>query len=254
MSFIYLQNPNSEGGRALAASVGLRRIRHTGSTFRGGPNKKVVNWGSSRIPEQVSQNGTRIFNVPEAVRRASNKRDFFSTVSSELTVPSTTEHSQAMTWLEEGSTVIARTVLSGHSGEGIVIMDPNDPSTFVQAPLYTKYVKKRDEYRIHVCSGRVISVQRKALSEELLNGREPNWLIRNHSNGFIFAREGVTAPQDVVDKSIQAVRELGLDFGAVDVIYNTRHGRGYILEVNTAPGLVGTTLEDYTRAIQELIG
>lgn len=254
MNFIYLQNPNSEGGRALAQSANLRRIRHENSTFRGGPRKVVVNWGSSSIPEQVSQNGTRIINRPEAVSNSANKLNFFRTVSDDLTVPSTTEHAVALSWLEEGSTVIARTVLNGHSGNGIQIMVPNDPSTFIQAPLYTKYVKKRDEYRIHVCNGRVISVQRKALSEELLNGREPNWLIRNHSNGFVFAREGVEAPQDVLDKSIEAVRQLGLDFGAVDIIYNTRHARGYVLEVNTAPGLVGTTLTDYTNAILELIG
>lgn len=251
MNFIYLQNPGSEGGRALAESAGLRRIRHERSTFRGSPRKIVVNWGSSRLPDSIGD--SRVINTARAVGNAANKLSFFRSVPSDITVPWTADFSTATSWLEEGETVVARTSLNGHSGEGIVLMNSSDPDSIVQAPLYTKYVKKIDEYRIHVMNGQVISMQRKALSQELLAGRQANFMIRNHANGFVFARENVNPPQDVIDKSIRAVSALGLDFGAVDVIYNSRHGRGYVLEVNTAPGLVGTTLTDYSTAITNLI-
>jgi D-alanine-D-alanine ligase-like ATP-grasp enzyme len=44
-----------------------------------------------------------------------------------------------------------------------------------------------------------------------------------------------------------------LDFGAVDIIYNAKRNECYVLEVNTAPGLEGTTVEKYaTKFASEL--
>jgi D-alanine-D-alanine ligase-like ATP-grasp enzyme len=37
----------------------------------------------------------------------------------------------------------------------------------------------------------------------------------------------------------------GLDFGAVDVIWNAQKEKPYVLEINTAPGLEGQTIADY---------
>ena len=51
------------------------------------------------------------------------------------------------------------------------------------------------------------------------------------------------------------LKELGLDFGAVDVIWNEHESKAYVLEINTAPGLEGSTVEDYkeffNRAVTE---
>src|SRR3546814_9896600 len=81
-----------------------------------------------------------------------------------------------------------------------------------------------------------------------------NWKIRNHDNGFIYARDEKLAevPKKVLSDSIKAVGVCGLDFGAVDVIYNEAKGIGFVLEINTAPGLTGTTLEGYTKRFKEL--
>src|SRR3546814_15940610 len=72
-----------------------------------------------------------------------------------------------------------------------------------------------------------------------------NWKIRNHDNGFIYARDEKLAevPKKVLSDSIKAVGVCGLDFGAVDVIYNEAKGIGFVLEINTATGITGTTLE-----------
>ncbi len=69
---------------------------------------------------------------------------------------------------------------------------------------------------------------------------------------FVFARGGVEAPEDVKTQAIEAIRALGLAFGAVDVIWNEKQQKAYVLEVNTAPGLCGQTLEDYANAMQNL--
>ena len=54
------------------------------------------------------------------------------------------------------------------------------------------------------------------------------------------------------EKRNAAIKALGLDFGAVDIIYNEAEDQHYVLEVNTAPGLEGTTLQKYTEAILEM--
>jgi len=117
----------------------------------------------------------------------------------------------------------------------------------VRAPLYVRYVPKQDEYRVHVAFGRVIAVQRKARRTDVEN---PNWQIRNHANGFVFAREGVQAPIAVIDQAVAAVAAMGLDFGGVDVIWNDRRRAAYVLEINTACGLEGQTVNDYAEAFR----
>ena len=39
------------------------------------------------------------------------------------------------------------------------------------------------------------------------------------------------------------------DFGAFDVIYNQKKNQAFVLECNTAPGIEGTTLDNYVEAI-----
>jgi Glutathione synthase/Ribosomal protein S6 modification enzyme (glutaminyl transferase) len=140
---------------------------------------------------------------------------------------------------------VCRTVLNGHSGAGIVIA--NTPEELVSAPLYVKYIKKRDEFRVHVGStNQIILVQRKARRRDTPDD-EVNWMIRNHDNGFVFVRKDVTPPECVLNVSVRALAVTGLDFGAIDVVYHEREDRAYVLEVNTAPGLEGSTVDDYVR-------
>lgn len=247
---IYPHNPNSEGAAELAAELGIRRIRQEGSTYVGRVGKTVINWGSSNLPAHVR--GSRILNSPEAIAACSNKRTFFQTVDNRdgpaPRVPEwTTDHQVAMRWILDGDVVCARTVLQGHSAEGLIILERG--VDFVAAPLYTKYVKKTEEWRIHVFEDRVIAKQKK-LKRNDFDG-EVNWRIRNHDNGFIYAREVAEPHQDIVDQAVAAVACIpGLCFGAVDVIWNQQQGRAYVLEVNTAPGLSGQTVTDYADAFR----
>lgn len=113
----------------------------------------------------------------------------------------------------------------------------------------TEYFKATDEYRIHVMCGKVIFAQRKGLRTDDQRPENPNFMIRNHENGFIFQIHDITIPQDVAQQSIQAVQELGLDFGAVDIRYNPNQRKACVLEINTAPALTGSTLEKYTEVL-----
>lgn len=248
---IYSYKFGSKSAKALAKSLGAKRIKHEGSKFKGRYYKKVVNWGASVVPPQVGL--CDILNYPEAVAVASNKLSCFLKLSQELGVdapiPTYTKNIEdAKKWVTGGSTVVCRSTLTGHSGAGIVVASHVDD--LVPAPLYVKYVKKQQEYRIHVFDGEVLDVQRKARNKDVPDDKV-NWQVRNHTNGFIFARGDANPDKGVLDAAVACVKALGLDFGAADVIWNEKEKKAYVLEVNTAPGLEGTTLDKYTKAIQE---
>ncbi len=237
---------NGNGSKALAEKLGIRRIKHKGSTFKGAPHKVVLNWGSSNLPEEVMK--CRIINNPEAIATASHKtKAFQAMLEGEVSIPDfTADKEEAKGWLKDGNKVVARQKLQGSGGDGIVLIEKEED--FVDAPLYVRYIPKKDEYRVHVFAGDVLDVQQKKRKKDVADD-EVNWQIRNHGNGFIFAREGVAPPQDVIDEAVNAVQALGLDFGAVDIVYNEKQSKAYVLEVNTAPGLEGTTLDNYAERI-----
>ncbi len=176
----------SGGARALGRKCGI--LRTTAQQVRKhGDFNFIINWGRS----ERRFNGHYI-NEPEKVRIASNKL-LCVEVFSEAHIPcpeSTTSRDVADGWLTDGTTVIARTLLRASGGRGIHLCDPETDQTLRKAPLYTKYVKKTDEYRVHVWQGEVIDVQQKRRNTAVADG-DINWQIRNHDNGFIYARDDV---------------------------------------------------------------
>jgi glutathione synthase/RimK-type ligase-like ATP-grasp enzyme len=184
-----------------------------------------------------------MLNPPELVGIASNKLQFFEQLSAVDTTVLPEFWKIAALIPDDRFPIVCRTVLSGHSGQGIVIAESRQE--LVPAPLYVKYIKKQDEYRVHVGNpNTIILVQRKARRLETAT-EDVNWQVRNHHNGFVFTRSGFDTPEAVSKAAMDAMRILGLDFGAVDVVYNSRENRAYVLEVNTAPGLEGSTVDDY---------
>lgn len=305
-AFIYPYKVGSESCKALAQGLDLKRIAHKESKFKGAPDKLVINWGASKVSEEVSK--CKILNLPQAVHNASDKLKAFNcmnadkkttrlikaggqlhhlkvnhdvflgvaddfvgqikhprygTIDIEEPAPNgvgfcrtpeyTSIKAEAGLWLAGGHTVVERHVLNGNSGDGIRLVEPNDEEGLSRCPLYVKYVPKKQEYRIHVCGGQAVDIQRKARRKDVAD-EDINWKIRNHDNGFIFARnEDGEVPADVIVQAVSAVGTLGLAFGAVDVIFNEKSQQAYVLEVNTAPGLAGATLEGYVSRFKDYL-
>lgn len=250
ISHIFTWKMASEGATELATEMGLKKIRHENSRFKGSTQKTVINWGSSELPPEVRK--CQVLNKPEAISLCSNKLSFFNHVSkSKLSIPDvTTDMNTAIRWTTEGFIVCARTVLQGHSAQGLILMDKDHPEAFVKAPLYTKYVPKMDEYRIHVFRKEVVDSQRKALRPDFEG--EVNHKVRNLDNGYIYVRRNVNPPPSVLEQALMAIEVTGLDFGAVDVIYQEKKQRAFVLEINTAPGLQGTTVQNYAAAFRRM--
>lgn len=245
MIFVYPYKKGSKSAKRLAEALGCKQIKLEGSKYRERPWKTVVNWGSSKCPYES-------LNDSSAVAVASDKLLSLKQLSlCGVSTPEwTTDRQIASGWLTEGHTVVCRGTLTGSSGEGIeLVSDPLCDLPLV--PLYTKYAKKKDEYRVHVFDGKVIDVQRKMRKKDVPDG-EVDWKIRNLAGGFIFGREGVNPDDQVLQESTSAVKALGLVFGAVDVGFHPDFG-AKVYEVNTAPGLEGSTVDSYVKAIKEYL-
>lgn len=251
---LYAHNPASEGAGELARALGIRRLRHEGSTYVAGPNKTIINWGSSQVPAQFQ--ASRILNPAARVAAASNKLRFFELLEeTDVRTPDwTVTRAEAATWFDGNNTrVVGRRILNGHSGNGIEIFESrNQMLDSAPCPLYTVYVPKKAEYRVHFANGAIIDVQRKIRDPD----RQPtNWHVRSHDNGFIYVRNGVAdaMPRDVITQAELCILRTGLDFGALDLIYNESRDHAFVLECNTAPGLTGQTVESYANAFRQYL-
>ena len=194
-----------------------------------------------------------MLNRPDVVGRATNKLHFFEMLQGQdINIPEfTTDREVALDWIDDGKDIVCRATLTGHSGEGITIIDTESEDQVPEVPLYTRYVKKAEEYRIHVMGTTIISKQRKARRRDVPDD-QVNWKVRNVAGGFVFARnEDHTYPKCVLDAALKAIEISQLDFGAVDIIYNASQEKAYVLEINTACGLEGTTLEDYKNGFSQ---
>ena len=157
------------------------------------------------------------------------------------------------------------------------------------AQYIQKYINIKDEYRAHVAFGNVLYVAKKVTQNdpskawkkqriekiEQKFGIEFNKLpeeqkkllgdaidllskehttsdriIRSNKRGWKFKGVAPTnVPGIIKTVALAAVKALGLDFGAVDLVLDLENSP-YILEVNSAPGLEGTAFEKWTEALK----
>jgi len=140
--------------------------------------------------------------------------------------------------------IVARTLTNSSEGRGIVIF--NKGETPPPAPLYTEYIPKKKEFRVHVWANKAFDVAEKRKRRGV---DERNTQIRNTANGYVFCRDGVVEPDGLRTLAQDAVSALGRSYGAVDIIWNEKQNKCYVLEVNSRPGMEGKTVELYADAI-----
>lgn len=240
---VYPYKQGSAGAKALANALEGKVLKLEGSKWKPKAGDVVINWGSGRVPA---------FGPAAVLNRNTNDAScklasFKRFKENDVRVPDFTEVREDAAGL--GFPIVCRTVLRGHSGNGIVIA--NTAEELVDAKLYTKYVKKKDEYRVHVIGQQAFFIQRKARKLDVEN---PNWKVRNLAGGFVFVEvEEQDVPRDVINQAVASVQALGLDFGGADIMWNENEGRAYALEVNTACGLEERTAERYRQAFVDHI-
>jgi hypothetical protein len=174
----------------------------------------------------------------------------------------------AQAYLDRGETVVARTLISSHSGRGIVLSPPNP---LPDARLYTVLKRRRGlrEYRVFLNEGKLMDVvQKKRKSPakllELRDCRTPEqartwWddrerqVIRCWDNGWAFCHNNLDCTDDAVFEEVAETAARILTWGCVDVLIDSRTKEFYMVEVNSAPGLdAGNTQHAFINAFLDI--
>jgi glutathione synthase/RimK-type ligase-like ATP-grasp enzyme len=246
---LVVNKKGGKGSQALAKALHIKRIKCQEYWQDARDNYPVIGWGHSRSSIIYG------LNQGHAVNNAADKRLTFKLLESHgvPTVKWTLDKAVAEGWFKKGLTVVARTKVRAACGRGLVLCKLGHPeanTAVIAAPLYTRYMNKDRELRIHVFNGTVIATAEKKRKRGFIRGLYQR-LVQSHENGWVFCTKEVQVPDKAKDVALQAVKALGLDFGAVDVIM--RKGKVYVLECNSAPGLEGQTLTAYVKAFKEYI-
>ncbi len=214
-------------------------------TYQGRWTDYVVNWGYSKRTDYIYFSTTnRHWDIAKAVDKLST---FKILKSKDVTTIEWTENPEVATaWWEQGHIVVGRKTLTGFGGDGIILFEETKPQK--NCLLYTKYKKKKNEYRVHVFKDEVLDITQK---KKKTGSPELNTKIRNYHNGWVYCRSNIHIPDDLSSLALKAIEALELTHGAVDIIWNEKEDKCYVLEVNTAPGLVGTTLTKYAQAFSK---
>jgi len=230
-------------GRTVGRSLGISYGTLAFFTRKRRPISRIaIRWGGV---EGERYEDRRTLNKAAAIRTASSKVHSLRLFSeADVPIPRfTTSSREASEW----ETVVFGRTSQGFGGRGITVYQP--ASQLGQHDLFTEFIPNEREYRLHVCGGVVISVQRKYLERPHLDN---HGYIKNHQHGYVFETPKKELNKSRQEAAIAAVKALGLDFGAVDLIVD-RDGKEYVLEVNTAPALSPLRLQQYTEALKKVL-
>lgn len=241
----------SRGARDLSIALGATRVPYIPLNARIMTSRDtLINWGNTVLPEAFMGIGVGIINHPNGVGKVTDKIKFFNGADNFRVPEWTTDRATAQRWIDENEEiVVCRLLTRASGGRGIEVVDegPLPP-----APLYTKFVPNDREFRIHFMASEIILKQEKKKKRDWSGVRDP--YIRNHSNGYVLAFRDIDVPEDVMDQANRAIMDFDLDFGAIDIIYDRDAEKAYVLEINTAPGITGNTLEIYKNAFRTYYG
>jgi len=166
-----------------------------------------------------------------------------------LNFPIFTESKETACWWmkEYKRSIVCRTLLRAKSGKGIVIADAVEQ--LVDAPVYVSYQKKTNEFRVNLFKDEVVCVREKRLKTGYIKPEGRDGRVRSHNNGYVFCEPLQALPEHVIEMAKKAAKITASDIVGVDLAYHKPTDYWFLLEVNSAPGMEGKTIEQYTEVI-----
>ena len=138
-------------------------------------------------------------------------------------------------------------------GEGQEVVDDYGRAVVLSREkegYFEEIVTSDREFRVHVADGKVIHVDEKILRSV---NHEPHQ-IKNLANGYIYLKPLRKYPKRKLHRQcVNAVKCLGLSFGAVDVGLNSSVKKVFVFEVNSAMGMRTVTRKAYNEAFIGMI-
>lgn len=277
MLYILYQNSGVHSGRALRRML---QEQYEGSVLGGFPSRLHSVVKKHGRPEVIINLGTtveipykdQLLNSEDMVRAASNKKRA-RVIFQDADVPAPRLYTQASQVTTKSLPVIGRT--SFHKkGKGFwFCKTKRDVQDAVRkgATHFLSFIDNTREYRVHLfsktralgeedrCPEDYVSIK---IAEKVWRGKgvpDPKKPQKNHEFGWVFL-----GPQNRREEELdvvryaakQAIAALGLDFGAVDVMYRIRNKEPYVLEVNSTPSLAdehANTCEVYANRFMKAV-
>jgi hypothetical protein len=234
--FIYPYTQHSAGSIMLSEELDGKRVKLHDSIYTHKPENILINWGNGNCPYPMA------LNPASAINEVIDKIKFFKKLAGTSLVPPVA-FSQAEAKANLSYPIVCRTLTDDSDGHGIVIADKD--AQVVPAKLYTQYIDKTSEYRIHMGRNQlgqlvVICRQKKYLSEDF-TGDKRIWTGGQCKFSYI---ETAVGPVIAVAKAaFEQFPEL--TFGAFDIVYNNSTEEAYVLEINSAPMMNTDTTKAY---------
>lgn len=280
MLYVVYKNSGCHSGRALrgqlnqdykgGVSGGYPKKLNADLKKRGVKPEFLINLG---VTDPLPFSG-RILNTQDMVRASSNKRRARETFA-ESNVPAPKFFSGGAKVASPDLPVVGRT--SYHSkGQGFwycKTLKEVQQAVAQGATHFLSFIPNTREYRVHTfIKSKYWGTKDKRtpenyasikISEKVWTGKgqpDPNEPQKNHEFGWSFL-----GPQNRREDEIdvvrfaakQAIAALGMDFGAVDVMFQLNTKRPFVLEVNSTPSLAdenADTCEVYSRRVLKTIG
>lgn len=161
--------------------------------------------------------------------------------------PFTESKDEAKKWIKQGKSVLCRVLLQGQEGHGIIIADKI--KELVDAPVYVEYKEKTIEYRVNLYKGGYVNHREKRRKLGFEEPEEGDDRIRNIANGYVYCLPRGNLPGGIILTAIRAAWVTDSDIVGVDIAYNRHTDEHFIIEVNSAPSLEGTTVDGYVNEI-----
>jgi hypothetical protein len=248
MIYIAPHTMSSKSAKLLAQELQCTRIRVRNSRFRSRNDKFVVNWGCSDTPFDTH------LNPAWAVSEAIDKVLTYAALDMVgINVPRlfmTRQQADDYLYANPDGIILGR--MNGLSGgKGIDIYRSGDTIHY-HHHFYSVLEPSDTEYRVHIVRTKLIALHQKRQRKGMKEWWDDNKrIIRCHDNNWILCRTNVEFNSDVAAVARRAVEALGLDFGAVDVLWHEENGPT-VLEVNTAPGIEGSLVVAYANAFRDI--
>jgi hypothetical protein len=138
---------------------------------------------------------------------------------------------------------LARAV-AGHGGEDIMpVFQPAEVPWRVAAGFawFSSYVPFVTEYRTWAFRGEILDIYEKSMQRP----EEYKYVAgRNFRQGFEFKKINQNSvPTAVAGEAFKVLKAVKFDFAAIDMLYG-EDGKIYVLEANTAPGVIRSGCQD----------
>lgn len=251
--FIYPYKETSESAQGIRDHLGVPFTSEMGE-----PNgdEVILNWGCSQFPKWhiISQ---RWLNHPSAVHTTMDKvRTFKALRVAGIKTPAFTSNKDiAAEWVHQGDVVVSRKYVQSSKGRGIGLSkDMKFCEGFDEGKLYVRHMQHEllHEFRVNVVKDNTQLMQKRRKNGKV---EEADPYIRDYG-AWVWCLTRIKGVDEgslvkVRKTAREAVKALGLDFGAVDLCL--KNGEVYIIEVNTAPGISGSEIPFYCDNMLEVL-